>query len=344
VTPRLIPTLDPVATDAVVVVRPSDGAVLQGAPGDALRAWYCGGKPVVAAAVGALVAAGVLEFESTLADVLDLDGWMGGITLGDCLSHRAGLHVLDPRTARIVPESQRDEWARGAAGPTSFTVGVDVTYAAFGGWWFLGQAVERVTSQPLEHWCAAHVVAPYGVDADDLWVRIPRESFARLRPRIVPNVDVAEGWPIPLLAEACPQVAGEWNPGYGVYATTAAMATWCAGLVGDLDGRGRVMSPEVARAMLSPVATGFDPLLGRDVSFGLGVMTCVADHHFGPLPRGSAFASSGEGGSCWVVADPDADLVVAAHFGELVDASTAYEARRADVVTACFERWAGADG
>ena len=78
------------------------------------------------------------------------------------------------------------------------------------------------------------VLEPYGVPEDDLVLRFDDESFARLSDRISVTFDLTMDQPVPLLAEAGPETAMEWNPAFGAYGTMGALTTFYRGLLEDL--------------------------------------------------------------------------------------------------------------
>jgi CubicO group peptidase (beta-lactamase class C family) len=172
-------------------------------------------------------------------------------TVRHLLTHTAGVgywrrlsDLLQPgvgsgvRAGRSVP-SLADYYRRGL--PVEVEPGTKWVYSNHG-FAALGQLVEDVSGQPLEHYLREHIFAPLGMGHTDL-VR-----SERVRARLVTGYVLRSGG---LKAVADREVV---TPGGGgMYATTADMARYVAALLGGGSGEhGSVLKPDTLASMFQP--------------------------------------------------------------------------------------------
>lgn len=284
---------------------------------DSLFAIYCVGKPAIAAAALVLVQEGDLCLDQPVGAVLDEAGgsWIGRRTIRQLLSHSAGLHEVNEVVARVLPESQRTPWVLSFDPPVGFDFQTELGYSGFAAWHLLGLVLEAVTGQPYEDLVASQVLKPWGVPSDQYVTRFDRDLHGSLGSRIRVSTDPDE--PAILLAELGVETACEWNPAFGSYASAAGVVAVLRGLLDDLQGAGRVLSPELAHLMCTTAAEGHDVVLGRRAGYGLGVFTDIEAHHIHGF-GGLAFAAAAEGGLGFAVADPELDLAMAVRFDSML--------------------------
>ena len=336
-------------TAAQIVLVQGDETVLDLAVGrthlhepftaETLSALYCTAKPVVAVGVLRLIAEDELSLDDRLGDVIDeLDaGWIADRTVEQVLGHTAGLHTVNTILARILPERSRPAWVDASPPPDAWRFGIDRAYSEFGGWFLLGRIIESLGEEPFDRWLTANVLEPYGVDTDQLVLRLEGERYDELVPRISATLDLTMDRPVPLLAEVGRETAAEWNPAFGAYGTMRAMADFYRGLLGDLAGDDRVLPAELlGRATTVRLPIAHDVTLDRDAGFGLGFMTPLSSHHFGSAPSDAAFGHAGQGGTSFAWADPERDLSAAVLFNAGLDADTALSFRRVHLVDAIY--------
>lgn len=336
-------------TAAQLCVRTGDDTVLDVAVGrthlhqpfrtDTLSALYCTAKPLVAVAVLALVADDELSLEDQLGHVVPALGgtWMAQRTVEQVLGHTAGVHTMNTVLARILPESFREGFLHTLEPPPVWRFGVDRSYAEFGGWFLLGQVIEEITEKPYEEFVTERVVSGYGIDPAQLVVRFDALTFDTMGDRISATYDLTLHQPIPLLAEAGPETACEWNPAFGSYGTMEAMAAFYSGLLGDLGGAEAVLPADVlAEAVRPRLPLTFDTTLDREAGFGLGFMAPLSSHYFGDRPSEAAFGHAGQGGTSFAMADPERDVAIGVLFNSGLDADTALSFRRVNLVDAIY--------
>ncbi len=313
---------------------------------DTLASLYCTAKPIVAVAVLRLVAEDELSLDDRLGDVVDglATPWIAERTVAEVLDHTAGLHSVNTVLARVLPPSLRVGWLHAAEPPAVWRFGLDRAYAEFGGWFLLGEAIESLTGEPFDRYCRRAVLDPYGVPADDLWLRVGAEDYPSVGPRISVTYDLTMDHPVPLLAEAGPETAGEWNPAFGSYGCTSALAAFYEGLLGDLAGADRVLPADLlAEATRVRLPIQHDVTLGREAGFGLGFMTPLSTHVFGRRPSDAAFGHAGQGGTSFAFADPEAEVAVAVLFNAGLDADTGLTFRRVTLVDSIYRALDAAD-
>lgn len=306
---------------------------------DTLAALYCTAKPIIAVAVLQLVAADELSLDDRLGDVVDglTTPWIADRTVAEVLNHTAGLHAINTVLARVLPPSSRPGWLHAAEPPTVWRFGLDRAYAEFGGWFLLGEAIESLSEQPFDRFCRSAVLDPYGVPSADLWLRVDETAYPEVGPRISATFDLTMHQPVPLLAEAGPETAGEWNPAFGAYGCASSLARFYTGLLGDLGGAGVVLPEDLLRdAVTVRTPITHDATLGRDAGFGLGFMTPLSTHVFGNRPSPEAFGHAGQGGTSFAFADPERDVAVAVLFNAGLDADTALTFRRVTLVDSIY--------
>jgi CubicO group peptidase (beta-lactamase class C family) len=336
-------------TAAQVVVRQGDDVLVDAAVGrthrggafqtDTLSALYCTAKPIVAAAVLRLVAEDELSLDDRLGDVIDglTTPWIADRTVDEVLGHTAGMHGVNTVLARILPPASRATWLHATEPPAAWRFGVDRAYAEFGGWYLLGEVIESLVDVPFDEYCRTQVLEPYGVDSDELWMRIAADDFPAVSDRISATFDLTMHQPVPLLAEAGPETAAEWNPAFGSYGSMSALSAFYRGLLDDLAGAGTVLPADLLdEAVTARLPLTFDATLHRDAGFGLGFMTPLSSHFFGNRPSGRAFGHAGQGGTSIAFADPEHDVVVAVLFNAGLDADTALSFRRVHLVDAVY--------
>ncbi|MEZ5349905.1 MAG: serine hydrolase domain-containing protein [Microthrixaceae bacterium] len=293
---------------------------------DTLFTPYCAAKPVLALGVMTAVAEGLLGLDDPMAVFLeDLPHWVGAASARDVLAHRAGLHVVDPVSARLLPQSLRLPWMSLIEAPDGLESG-RVEYSEFGGWFVLGLLVERAVGMGFGRWCRETVLDPYGVAPGDLILQ-PVPADRAVLERLAVSVDLTRGRPVPLLSEAAPESAFEWNPAYGALATASGLADLYNGILGDLDGAAVVLREETLEEMVQPAAAGFDMSLTRREAFGLGFMCDLRAGGFGESVGPRSFGHHGAGGLRYGVADPDSGSVCVVICNAMVEWSVARRLR-----------------
>ncbi|MEV0123401.1 serine hydrolase domain-containing protein [Streptomyces sp. NPDC050703] len=251
------------------------------------------------------------------------------------LAHRAGVpaldhpltpaEALDPDLAAAVVAAQAPFWEPGT----------DHGYHAQTYSWLIGETVRRVTGRGVGEWIAAEIARPLGLD---LWVGLPAAEAARagrvggIEPpaaagglRVRPRRNVAEAYADPdsLTRRAYGAVTAatgsaelsrpdENDPAYRAaalagangIATAEGLARFYASLIGDVDGGGRLFTPETVELARAEESSGPDRVLVVPTRFGLGYML-----HGGasPLLAPGSFGHPGSGGALGF-ADPESGL------------------------------------
>jgi CubicO group peptidase (beta-lactamase class C family) len=172
-------------------------------------------------------------------------------TVRHLLTHTAGVgywrrlsDLLQPgvgsgvRAGRSVP-SLADYYRRGL--PVEIEPGTKWVYSNHG-FAALGQLVEDVSGQPLDHYLREHIFAPLGMEHTDL-VR-----SERVRPHLATGYVLRSRGLKPVADREVPTPGGG-----GMYSTTADMARYVAALLGGGTGEhGSVLKPDTLASMFQP--------------------------------------------------------------------------------------------
>ena len=287
---------------------------------DTLVDFYSVGKPLVAVLALQLVDASLIGLDEPIVSVWPEfgAGGKGAATLRQALCHRAGV----PAIREPLTNGDLWDWDRMAG-----------ALAATDAWWepgarhayhtntyghLIGEVVRRVSGETV----GARFRASAGPLDADLWFGVPRAEQRRCAEVIwagsgtAEDVDFAD-----LSGDALMTMLGYFNPpGYssmGVVNTTAwrsaevpstnghGTAGGIARLYAALLEPGRLLSAELLAEATSPQSQGYCPVLGEEVTFGLGFKPTVPRRPFGPNP--GSFGHFGTGGAVGF-ADPDAGI------------------------------------
>ena len=285
---------------------------------DTLVDVYSVGKPLVALLVLQLVDAGRIGLDDPIVSVWPEFGAGGKevATVRHALCHRAGV----PAIRRPLTNDDLWQWPRMAA-----------ALAATDPWWepgtrhayhtntyghLVGEVFRRVSQQDCGSGLA-EVVTPL---AADLWFGVPPDQQHRCADviwggaGIPPTVDFSA-----LSGDELMTMLGYFNPpGYssmGVVNTAQwrgaqvpstnghGTATGVARLYNALLDPGRLLSSDLLAEAVAPQSEGYCPVLGEEVTFGLGFKPTVPRRPFGPHP--GSFGHFGTGGAVGF-ADPEA--------------------------------------
>ena len=287
---------------------------------DTLVDVYSVGKAMVALLLLQLIDEGHLELDDQVASVWPEFGCAGkeSATIRQALCHRAGVPAIrEPMTNEELWNWETMTTAL-AATEAWWEPGTRHTYHTNTYGHLIGELVHRVTGD-LPGTRLTQLAGPLNAD---VWCGVPLTE----QPRCA-DVIWAPGDPLPavdasgLSGHDLMVHLGYVNPpGYssmGVVNTpswrlaqipstnTHATATGVARIYRALLEPGRLLSPTLLAEATSPQSVGFCPVLGEEVTFGLGFTPTTPRRPFGPNP--SAFGHFGTGGAVGF-ADPDAGV------------------------------------
>jgi CubicO group peptidase (beta-lactamase class C family) len=303
---------------------------------DTLVNAYSVGKPFAALQLLQLVADGRVELDAEAARWWpDLRAGRAGATVRDVLCHRAGV----PAIRRPLTNDDLWDW------PT-----MTEALAETEPWWppgsrhayhtntygfLVGELARRVTGETPGPWLREHVAVPLG--ADVAW-GLAEADLVRCADVVWegPQPDGSVDWTT--MGARADEVSmidlGYFNPpgvsGFGVvntapwrraqvpstnlHATARGVARVYAALAADgRSGDVVVLDRDVLSEATRVASEGWCPVLGRDVSFGLGFQPTRPDRPFGP--NAGSFGHFGTGGALGF-ADPSAGLA----FGYVMNA------------------------
>lgn len=266
---------------------------LELAGGDVLNSatpvpWYSAGKPVTAVGVLRILENfPALETKPMAAVLPELSGsYAGGLTLRAILSHQTGLRISE--SAVRGDSAAVWEYFR-TVSPANFKLFPgQASYDPAGGWWLLGQWIERQAGKPWPEFLEKNVLQPAGISG--LGFHGPA---IRIRERRAGKW--AEG------------EAGE-GPGAGLTGTASALALFYEKLAA-----GHLLKPATLEKMLRPAREGMvDATFGHIMDFGLGMIlnsnrygAATVPYGFGARAGGKSFGHGGARSSI-AFADPEA--------------------------------------
>jgi len=279
---------------------------------DTLVDVYSVGKAFIGLLALELVDEGRLTLELPVAELWPEFGVEGKAeaTIRHALSHRAGVPAIEQ------PLSDEDLWSWEtmtsalAATPAWWPPGTAHAYHTNTYGHLMGEIVRRTSSQMPSVRLAALVDA-LGV-GDQVYVSVPDAELARCAEvDFVAAVDLAQFDPASLPREARMVMLSYFNPpGYssmGVVNTTRwrqteipstnthATARGIGAIYGALLEEDRIISHDLLAEATRAQSTGFCPVLGEEVSFGLGFVPTRPRRPFGP--NQSSFGHFGTGGA-----------------------------------------------
>jgi len=255
--------------------------------------WYSAGKPVTAVGVlRILESSPALESKPMETVLSELSGsYAGRITIRAILSHQTGLRIPDS----AVHGDSGAVWKYfQKVSPADFKLSPgQASYDPAGGWWLLGQWIERQTGKPWPEFLEKNVLQPAGISG--LGFQGPA---LRIRERR----------------------AGQWTegePGEGPGAALTGAASALA-LFYEKLSTGQLLKPATLEKMLRPAREGrVDTTFDHIVDFGLGVILNSSRYGVATVPYGfgtqAGEKSFGHGGarSSIAFADPEAGFTAA---------------------------------
>lgn len=293
---------------------------------DTLQLVFSTTKGAAAICVAQLVESGLLDYDAKVVDVWPefADGGKEDVTVGQLMSHQAGLPYVDPlltfdEIMEVTPvvealAAQAPAWEPGTAhGYHALTYG-----------WLAGELVRRVDGRTIGNYFADEVAAPLGLD---FYIGLPESEETRVS-RLENSPPPTDPDEIALMM----QVMGPGTTGFkaltmngalvafdpdnnqfntrAVHATempaangitnAGSLAKMYAATIGEVDGV-RLIDDDTVAAASAEQVNGPDLSLVFPSRFGYGFML---DGELTPLLSPRAFGHAGAGGSLGY-ADPE---------------------------------------
>lgn len=308
---------------------------------ESLFAVYCSTKPLTALICGWLVENAELSWHDKLDYVFgsELAAATASLTIDDLLGHRGDLqHLRAESLIPMSPAARHRHLCRSAPGVAT-EIGT-TAYSNYGGWWYLGRAVEHLAERPVRDLVAELITRPLGVH-DELCLGFERDEFQTAADRIAINVDLSQLEPTAMLLERSALLACDPHPEpTGGYATMRALGRFYEAMQDTLAGRAQPTS--ISHNVLQQVAlptdgARYDEVLGRECRYGRGFMVDLTEHAFGRSCSERSFGHSGNAGSSFAFCDPDHSIVVAHLQAARIDGETSTRIRRQAVTDAIYE-------
>ena len=293
---------------------------------DTLQLVFSTTKGAAAICVARLVGEGLLDYDAPVASYWPefAAGGKDTITLGQLLSHQAGLPYVDvPLTVEEILAVDPVVRAFEVQAPV-WEPGTGHGYHALTFGWLAGEVVRRVTGRTIGTYFAEEIAAPLGLD---FWIGLPEEHEHRVSHLEAAPPPAAPAEMELLLKIMSPGTTGfkaltmngallafglEENPfnkralhatempaANGI-TTARSLARLYASTVGDVDGF-RAAPPQVMATASTEAVRGPDRSLVVESRFGFGFML---DGELPPMLGPRSFGHAGAGGSLGY-ADPD---------------------------------------
>ncbi|MBD0746916.1 serine hydrolase domain-containing protein [Streptomyces sp. CBMA152] len=288
----------------------------QAMDGETLVPSWSTGKGVAAALVAVLVDKGVLDYDAPIAAHWPEFAANGKdrITLGQLLSHSAGLPQLPPD---LTPEELFDipavgDWLAGQA--PLWEPGTATGYHAWTYGILLAEILRKATGRTCDELLRDEIAAPLGI-ADSLLFAVPDRlvdrlatcydgGWAALLDRIPEGAPFFVCAPRQVLPVASLANRTDYRraalPANGTVTARAASRMYAALACGEIDGV-RLVSDATLKAATAPRVSGKDRSLGSELLKGYGFML-GGEGSMMRYPAG-AFGTNGSGGTT-ACADP----------------------------------------
>jgi CubicO group peptidase (beta-lactamase class C family) len=280
--------------------------------GDTVQHVFCLTKPVVATAVCIAAENSGIPLDADVRDASPrLAAMLGGreLSLRAVLSHAAGLHPVLAAEVMFQPRDGREAAAAAVSFAEDWPLGEAHAYSEFQGWNVLRLWLEDITmmsfGDAVRHWLFDPLALTdiyFGV-RDDEWEDVER--------RIGLHYDIGRTLARPMLHELLRKHFDDHTmQSVGGYASAAGIAAFYRAILrGREEAVAGLPAPATIREMTTPTAVPvLDPVLGSEVSFGLGFMTDLAGA-LGPALGPRVFGHLGALGQSFAIADPDTGLV-----------------------------------
>ena len=283
---------------------------------DTLVDFYSVGKAFVALLALQLVDAGVIGLDDPIATVWPefAAAGKGGATVRHALCHRAGVPAIREKlTNEDLWNWDRMTEALAATEPW-WEPGTRHTYHTNTYGHLVGEIIRRATGDMP----GTRLRAVADAIGADVWCGVPATDQHRCADVIwAPANAIPTGDLTAMSGENLMIALGYFNP--PGYSSTGVVnsSEWRGAQVPSTNGHGsasgvarmydallagRLLSPELLAEATRPQSVGHCPVLGEDVTFGLGFQPTVPHRPFGPNPR--SFGHFGTGGAVGY-ADPD---------------------------------------
>lgn len=276
------------------------------------------GKGITAAVAASCVAAGDLDWDTSVASL-----WpefaahgKGNTTLSDLLSHRAGL----PGIRRLLPDGEMLDWdamiTHLAAEPPWWTPGTEHGYHVNTFGFLVGEMLRRSTGMTISELFRDRIAGPLSADAH---MGVPRSELSRVATLVWNDAPSRHGGTPPvgrddeILQHRAyanpPGLSGvgwvntdEWRTATMPSTNTHASARGVATIFASLVDPGGPVPAEVMSEALDEQSDGTDRVLGRRTRFARGFQLPIPERTFGSNPH--SFGHFGAGGSLGFC-DPD---------------------------------------
>lgn len=303
-----------------------------------LQPLHCAGKPVIAVALAVVLGEAGLGLGTEVGTVVPdaARTAVGALTLHDLLAHRTALYRFATPVGQLVPAPLRRSWLLSL----DARAGHRQVYDDYVGWLLLQLVIEELTGSPLQAVVRRSVIEPWDL-AGEVFCGFDPSSYRENISRIAVAADALGERLVPRLIERSPRAALDVRSSLSVYASMRGLAgfyqqlgTVVAGGSTALDER----AVALVRTLVTPRPATYDPVLRRSAPFGLGFMTTLAEHSFGPTLSASSFGHSGLAGATLGCHDPATGDSLAVAWSRVIEPTESVHVRRPVLVEELLSR------
>jgi CubicO group peptidase (beta-lactamase class C family) len=274
---------------------------------------YCACKPLVAATVADLISRKRLSADQSLGSVIsDLPECLSNASIADLLEHRLPLVSPAGFATVLTNPSLRRTSVLGAAVQADLE-GAPLGYSEVGAWLLLAEVVEAATGREWHDACESLIDRTCGDMSREISLTPEQIVLAAEGGRLLTNVRIRDGIPIPLLGEIAPGfIRRVWSPGFGPVASARALATFLRGTLSS-GAFGSLLDEVEAATSDEP-----DPTFSVPLAFRSGLMVGLTGLGVSDLWGPSIVGHTGLGNMTTVFHSSVHDATVAVHLNGMM--------------------------
>jgi CubicO group peptidase (beta-lactamase class C family) len=300
---------------------------------DSLFGIYCASKPLLALLIARLEHQGAIQIDREVGTFIpEAPPRLAAVRLCDLLSHAACL-IKPLGIEGILARAMMPDQLLNLIDPGPGHNRQELSgYSEFAAWYVLGEVVRRVTGETVGSLIEREVVGPLGLGGEiftDLTV-MSSKAISRIRT----NIALGEDRRTDAVFEESHLFREYAGDGFCALASMRGLCHLYQQLLAIHAGvsDSSVLDAASFRLLVTPLDERYDLLLRRQCTFGLGFMTKLEGHYFGPYLSETAFGNVGLMGMTVGLADPSRNLAIAWHTNGMIRNDPSIGERRKQVM------------